>query len=600
MNSRAAHRVESCLVARQLFAVHCLPFTVYYSGMTSPSSPRSRWTGASAIVFYLASAKLLFHLLIANRYGIFRDELYYLACSEHLAWGYVDQPPLIAFITWLARHVFGSSLIGLRLLPAIAGAALVWLTGKLTREMGGGRFAQALAALAVFAVPIFLVFHHWLTMNAFEPLVWMAAAWFVLRAINTREAKYWLWFGVLIGLGLQTKYTVIFFAFGIVVGLLLTSQRRFLKSKWIWLGAVAALLIFLPNLLWLVKHDFPFLQLMHNVRESGRDVARGPIAFVADQAMIMNPILAPLWVAGLLWLFFGKQSVHEEELGDANGFGKNEETVTWRLPLPSAAGSRYRIFGWTYVFMLVTFIFLKGKNYYLAPVYPILFAAGAIAFERLTRRQGQTAAAGRDLTGQSAHLPTAPAPAYFTWLRWAYVIAIIISSAALAPLSSPILSPEAYLRYQKALGLEPPKAENQPTGPLPQFFADEFGWEDMTREVAKVYNALPPDERARTAIFANSYGQAGAIDFFGPKYGLPKAISNHQNYWYWGPRDYDGSTVIVLGSDGKGDREHFKTVDVAGHTYHPYSRLDERFPILLCRGLNQDLHTLWPSIRKWN
>ena len=660
--SNRARRAES-----KPFTIYDLLFTAfgdsrftapncYYSRVTTPANPpstapansRSRWTSGSAIVLYLAGGKLLFHLLTAGRYGIFRDELYYLACSEHLAWGYVDQPPLIALVAWFSRHVFGSSLLGLRLLPAIAGAALVWLTGRLAREMGGARFAQALAALVVFAVPIFLVFHHWLTMNAFEPLIWMAAAWCVVRAINTGDAKYWLWFGVLIGLGLQTKYTVIFFAFGIVVGLLLTSHRRFLKSKWIWLGAIAALLIFLPNLLWLVKHDFPFLQLMHNIRQSGRDVARGPIAFVADQAMIMNPILAPLWVAGLLWLFFGKQSLREEEPRHANGFGKNEETVTWRLPLPSAAGSHYRIFGWTYVVMLVTFIVLKGKNYYLAPAYPMLFAAGAIAFERLTSYvqrptsnvQGQlnTGTAGvqsptsnvqgQPNTGTAGVSPadrsfssTVSEETYSTKLkvrkgglpplfsmrihfpfavRAIYVALIIIISAALAPLSAPILSPETYIRYQKSLGLEPPRAENQPTGPLPQFFADEFGWEDMVREVAKVYNALPPDERAQTAIFCNSYGQAGALDFFGPKYGLPKAISNHQNYWYWGPRDYTGAIVIVLGSDGKGDREHFKTVEVAGHTYHPYSRLDEHFPIRLCRGLNQDLHTIWPSIKKWD
>lgn len=536
--------------------------------MTTPTNSQSKWTSASAIVLYLAGGKLLFHLLIANRYGIFRDELYYLACSEHLAWGYVDQPPLIALVAWFSRHVFGNSLLGLRLLPAISGAALVWLTGRLTRELGGRRFAQALAALAVFAVPIFLVFHHWLTMNAFEPLIWLAAAWCVVRAIDTSNAKYWFWFGVLIGLGLETKYTVIFFAFGIVVGLLLTSHRQFLKNKWIWLGTVAALLIFLPNLLWLVKHDFPFLELMDNIRQSGRDVVRGPIAFVADQAMIMNPILAPLWIAGLFWLFIAKE------------------------------GRRYRIFGWAFVVMLVTFIVLKGKNYYLAPAYPLLFAAGAVAFERITRPQRQTAAAVGKVTQEPVHLPTAPAPAY--WLRWAYVALIILAGAALAPLSAPILSPETYIRYQKTLGFEPPKAENQRTGPLPQFFADEFGWEDMVLEVAKVYNALPPDERAQTGIFCNSYGQAGAIDFFGPKYGLPKAISNHQNYWYWGPRDYTGAIVIVLGSDGSGDREHFRTVEVAGHTYHQYSRRDEHFPILLCRGLNQDLHTLWPSIKKWD
>jgi hypothetical protein len=561
-----------------------------------PSNPNSRWTN---IVFYLAGAKLLAQLLTAGRYGIFRDELYYLACSEHLAWGYVDQPPVIAFIAWFARHVFGSSLLGLRLLPAIAGAALVWLTGQLAREMGGGRFAQALAALAAFAVPILLVFHHWLTMNAFEPLIWLGAVWCVLRAINTGNAKYWLWFGVVIGLGMETKYTVIFFTLGIVAGLLLTSHRRFIKSKWLWLGAFAALLIFLPNLLWLINHKFPFLELMHNIRESGRDVARGPLAFIADQAMIMNPILAPLWIAGLLWLFFGKE------------------------------GGRYRILGWAYVVMLVTFIVLRGKNYYLAPAYPMLFAAGAIAFERITsyvqgptsKVQGQlntgtagvspvdrgvTSTISEDVNSTKLKVRKGGLPPLFSMrrlsfaLRAFYVTLIILVSAALAPLSAPILSPGTYVRYQEALGMEPPKAENQPTGPLPQHFADEFGWEDMVREVAKVYNALPPEERAQTAIFCNSYGQAGAIDFFGPKYGLPKAISNHQNYWYWGPRDYTGAIVIVLGSDGEGDREHFKTVEVVGHTFHPYSRRDEHFPILLCRGLNQDLHTLWPSIKKWD
>ena len=170
-----------------------------------PSS--SRWSSGPAIVLYPAAAKFLLHIFTAGRYGIFRDELYYLACAEHLDWGYVDQPPMVALAAWLARnisnHVFGGSLLGLRLLPALAGAALIWLTGKVTREMGGGRFAQALAALAILAVPIFLIFHHWLTMNAFEPLIWLGAAWCVVRAINTGKASYWLWFGVLIGVGLE-------------------------------------------------------------------------------------------------------------------------------------------------------------------------------------------------------------------------------------------------------------------------------------------------------------------------------------------------------------------------------------------------------------
>jgi 4-amino-4-deoxy-L-arabinose transferase-like glycosyltransferase len=562
---------------------------MYRSLVTANSKSRvfSKWSSGPAIVFYLAASKLLIQLITARRYGIFRDELYYLACAEHLDWGYVDQPPAIALIAWLARHTFGSSLLGLRLLPAIAGAALVWLTGKVTREMGGGRFAQALAALAILVASIFLVFHHWLTMNAFEPLIWMGAAWCVVRAINTGRASYWFWFGVIVGVGLQTKYSVVFFVFGIVLGLLLTSDRQYLKSKWIWLGALAALAIFLPNLLWLVKHDFPFLELMRNIRESGRDVARGPVAFIADQALIMNPILFPLWASGLVWLFFGKR---EGEWRNGEPIKGNKGNVRQGEHNDSVVPENrhpYRIFGWAYVAMLVTFIVLEAKNYYLAPVYPILFAAGAIGFERLTS----------EVQGSRSHFRQL---LLFPLLRWLYVGLVILIGAALAPLSLPILSPEVYVRYQKALGVEPSKAENQETGPLPQFFADEFGWEEMTRAVAQVYNSLPPNEREQTAIFANSYGQAGAIDFFGAKYGLPKAISNHQNYWYWGPRNYTGAIVIVLGSDGEGDREHFKTVNSVGRTYYPYSRRDEHFEIFLCRGLKESLHSLWPKIKKWN
>src|SRR5712692_382696 len=181
---------------------------------SSHESPLSRW------VFIVAAIYFLLHLLTATRYGYFRDELYYLACSEHLDWGYIDQPPLIAFITWLARHLFGESLIGLRLLPGLAGGATVWLEGILAKEMSGGRFAQALAALATFALPVFLIMHHWLTMNAFEALIWMGCVWCVLRAINRERPRYWIWFGVLAAFGLENKYTTAFLIFAVAVGLL--------------------------------------------------------------------------------------------------------------------------------------------------------------------------------------------------------------------------------------------------------------------------------------------------------------------------------------------------------------------------------------------
>ena len=366
-----------------------------------------RFASATAIVLYIAAAKLIFHLLTAGRYGIFRDEMYYVACSEHLAWGYVDQPPLIALITWIARHTFGNSLLALRLLPAIAGAATVWIVGMLAREMGGGRFAQALAALAVAAAPMYLLFDHWLTMNAFEPLIWMGCAWFVLRAINTGDARYWLGFGALTGIGLENKYSVAIFVIGVVIGLLLTPHRRFLFSRWFWIGAAAALLIFLPNLIWLVVHHFPFLELMRNVRLSGRDVVRGPVAFLADQASIMNPVSFPLWAGGVIWL------------------------------VASPKGRRYAVLGWTFLAVLTLFIALHGKNYYVVPIYPIVVAAGAVAFEQMTQSRAR-------------------------WTRAAYIIVMVLSVAVLAPIVSPVLPVKPPSAIRKPPASRPPRPSIRP------------------------------------------------------------------------------------------------------------------------------------------
>ena len=508
-------------------------------------STTSRWLSGPALVLYLAAAKFLFHLLTAGRYGIFRDELYYLACGEHLDWGYVDQPPLIGLVAWLARHIFDHSLIGLRVIPALAGSATIWLAGKFTREIGGGAFAQMLAALAVIAAPVFLIMHHWVTMNAFEPLLWLGCGWCIVRAINRNEPRCWMGFGLLAGLGLENKYTTAFLIAAAVIGLALTSARRFLVTKEFWVGALIALMMFLPNLIWLVRHDFPFLELMHNIRQTHRDVVRGPVAFVLDQAQIMNPATFPLWLGGLFWFGLARDA------------------------------QRYRIFAVAYLFLLAAFIALRGKNYYLTPIYPLLFAGGAVGLEMITATR-------------------------WKWIRPIYAIIVAAATMVLAPLFTPFLSPQKAIAYQKAIGIEPSKTENQSTGPLPQYFADEFGWEQMVRETARIYNALPADERTKTAIFANNYGEAGAIDFFGPRLGLPQSICNHQSYWLWGPRDFDGQSVIVLGSSGRGDREHFRTVEAVGRVEHPYSRRDEHFDIFLCRGFTGDLQTAWPQMKKYN
>jgi MFS family permease len=524
--------------------------------MSSPASTatipvqhqQNRLMSGPAIVLYLAGAKLLLHLLTAARYGIFRDEMYYLACSEHMAWGYVDHPPLTVLMAWIARHLLGNSLLAIRLFPAIAGAALVWLTGKLARDMGSGRFGQALAALSVLVVPPYLISNHWLTDNAWEPLMWTGCAWLVVHAINTGDQRSWLWFGVLAGLGFENKYSIAFLLLGILVGVVLTPERRFLKSRYLWLGVAACFLISLPNFLWQWQHQFPFLELIHNIRMNDRDVVRGPLAFLADQAMIMNPILVPLWIGGLFWLFF------------------------------AICGRRYRVLGWTFVVVVAAFIALKAKNYYVTPVYPMLFAAGAIGFERFTRKR---------LMG--------------TAVRVLYVALIVAVGALLAPYSVPILSPERLIDYQARLHLQGAGAfENQRNGPLPQWFADEFGWEPMVQQVARVYHSLTPEEQQRTAIFSNGWGEAAAVDFFGPKYGLPNAISRQNQYWLWGPRNYTGEIMIVLRTDGSGDRRNFESVEDMGAVEHPYSRRDEWFHIFLCRGLKADLRQVWPRIKQYD
>jgi Dolichyl-phosphate-mannose-protein mannosyltransferase len=508
----------------------------------------NRFVSGPAIVLCIAGAKLLLHLLTAGRYGIFRDEMYYLACSQHMAWGYVDHPPATVWIAWLARHLFGESPWGVRLLPALAGAALVWLTGKMARDMGGGRFAQALSALAVVVVPTYLISHHLLTDNAFELFTWMGCVGLVVRAINTGDARSWLWFGVLAGVGFETKYSIAFLLLGLLAGVLLTPQRRFLKSRYLWLGILACIAISLPNLLWQVRNDFPFLQLIHNIRMGNRDVVRGPIAFIADQALIMHPVLFPLWAGGLIWLFFGRD------------------------------GRRYRLLGWTFLVVLITLIALKAKNYYVTPVYPMLFAAGAVGLEQVTRQRR-----------------------IGSLIRVVYALLVIAGGAVLAPYAMPILSPESLIRYETWLHLlDAGQFEHQNNGPLPQWFADEFGWEEMVEKVAKVYNSLPPEERARTAIFSNGWGEAAAVDFYGPRYGLPPAISRHNSYWLWGPRNYDGSTMIILRSDGSGDREHFQSVEAAGVVEHPYSRRDTHFTIWLCRGPKFNLPEVWPKLKLYD
>jgi hypothetical protein len=513
---------------------------------TQPSRNSSPLTSGTAIILYVALARLGLYFFAAPHYGYFRDELYYLACGEHPAWGYVDQPPLIAWVAWLLQHTIGTSLWALRLLPALAGAATIVLAGQLAREFGGRRWAMFLAALATLMAPVLLGLSHFFTMNAFDQFLWTLIAWLIVRIANTGCESLWLAIGALAGVTILNKYAILFWLSGLILGLCVAPVRCSLRHRWFWLGCALTAAISLPNLLWEWRYHFPFLELMHNVRESGRDVVLSPLAFLLAQAQMLGYVAALLVPLALVFFF-------------------------------SKRGRPYRALGWAFLVFLIEMMTLHGKMYYLAPVYPMVLAAGAVWMETATERR------------------------IWVWAKPALALGIAAIAGIYAPTILPLLSVPHFLAYEHALGIEQPKFENQPQGPLPQLYADMFGWEEMTKSVAAYYHTLSPEDQRKTAIFGNNYGESGAIDFFGPRYGLPKSIGIHQNYWLWGPRDYTGESVIILGEHSESRMKALcTTYSIVGQSDDALSQPFEHFPIYHCRGLHPDLQTLWPQIKKWH
>src|SRR5512132_1140064 len=484
----------------------------------------------SAIIVFFSVLTLLVHLLTNGRYGYFRDELYYIACGRHLDFGYVDQPPLSILLLRLSQLLLSDSLFAIRLLPALAGAAIVALTGMIAREIGGRTWAIALACAGSLCALFNLAVGNFFSMNAFEPLFWMGAVYLLIRIINGGSPTLWLWLGVLLGLGLENKHSTVFFGVGILVGLLLTPERRHFAEKYIWLGGVIAFAIALPNMLWQALHHWPTYELLSNIAHSNKNVALSPAQFIAQQAVFMNPGTLPLWLAGLFWLFGSRD------------------------------GRRYRFIG----------------SNYLAPACPMLFAAGGVAFERIFA-------------------------ARLKWIKPLFLGAIIAMGALCAPLVLPILPPDKLVAYMRAIHMVPPRTETSHTGALPQIFADQFGWEQMVGSVAHVYHHLQPEDEKRAAIFCQNYGEAGAIDFFGPKLGLPPAISGHQNYFLWGPRDWTGEVSLVLDTNDEDERELFGSVEDLGQVVSsPWAMpFERRMHIFLCRNLKISVRELWPRVKKW-
>jgi Dolichyl-phosphate-mannose-protein mannosyltransferase len=506
-------------------------------------------SGERALLGGLSFAVFAAHMAVSGRYGYFTDELYYLACSDHLAWGYVDQAPLIAVITWLVRVTLGDSLVALHFLPAVAAGLRVLLTGLIARELGARRFGITLACVCVMVAPIYLGLDSLLTMNVFESLFWMGAALLVLKIVQGASQPLWLLFGVVCGVGLLNKHSMLFFGFGIFVALLLTKERRQFAQPWIWAGGLLAFLILLPNLLWEIQRHFPTIELLHNVQRSGRNEELGPVKFMIEQAMILHPLTAPVWIAGLV-----------ELLRDREGKG-------------------WRVLGITWLVIMTCMLTMHGRMYYPAPAYPMLLAAGGLVFERWL---------GALRSGR--------------WLRLLYVTALLVTGVLLAPFAYfPVLTVDQYIAYSKLLHYGPPKIETHRLGPLPQIYADQFGWKEMAQVVADAYRKLPPEEQKSCAIFGQNYGQAGAIDLFGPAMGLPPAISGHQNYFYWGPREYTGQCMIVMDDTPEQLGRLYESVEKVGTVYHPLSMPYQHFDVYLCRGAKfGTLQEIWPKVKHWD
>ena len=498
-----------------------------------------------AIIVGMAGLKLLVHLLTSSNYGYFRDEFYYIAASQHLAFGYVDFPPFIALLTAFIRLTLGDSLLALRFFPALAGAGVILLTGLMARQLGADSFGQVLAALAALIAPQYLGMNSLLTMDSFDMLAWAAALYVLILIFKYDRPKLWLVFGLVIGIGLTIKVTPLYLGLALVVGLALTPYRKYFHSPYLYLGGLIALAFLLPYVIWNAANGWPTIEFWRNY--GNKVFQASPLVFLYQQVAIMHPISLLLWLSGLVFLFTQK-------------------------------GKQYRIFGWMYLVLLLTFMLQNAKDYFLAPFYPILFASGTVAMQQFASSRGWH---------------------WLGWLRANYVPFLVIGGILVAPLTIPMLPLDAHVAYMRVMGGTAQKTEKFDTGIFPQNFADRFGWEELAAMMSDVYHALPPEDQAKACIFTSNYGEAGALQFYSSKYDLPPVISGHNNYYFWGPGSCTGEVVIYLGRTNIDDlKQGFTDVQqVAVNKCQYCMPFENDLPIFLCRGIKAPIEQAWPTTK---
>jgi hypothetical protein len=511
------------------------------AGAAEMTQDRSLWTRPS---LYLALAAIGIHLLANGHYGFFRDELYFIVCGQRPDWGYVDQPLLIPLIAAWSYALFGNFLLGFRLAPALAMAATAALTAEFARALGGGRFAQILAGVCFLGAGYFLAAGTYITTDMLQALTWLGVSWCLVRLMQSGDERWWIAIGLIAGFSLWSKYLIAFYVVALAVGLIATPLRRSLARPWIYAGAGIALVMILPNIMWQWAHGWPFLEV-GAAGAGGKNLALSPLSFFGQQFLLMGPASAPVWLAGL-----------------------------WAASVRPRRAA-YRIFPIAYFLLCFVFIASHGKAYYLSSIYPVFFSFGAVAIELWLRNLAA---------------------------RRVLLAAIAASGAIFSPIAVPVLPVKTYIAYASAIGMGPSATatERIRLGVLPQQYADMFGWPEMAAKIAGVYNALPPEERAKAVFFGQNYGEAAAIDIFGRKLGLPPAISTHNNYYLWGPRGYDGSVWIVIGGNYQQMVGLFQSVEKVGVTDSPYAvPYETNQPIYVLRGLKEPMAVLWPSLKRY-
>ncbi len=507
-----------------------------------PALSRDRLAVGPVGAVVAVSLALHLYVLATTRFGVHRDEFLYLSMGRHLRLWRMDFPPAIAILARIASALFGDSLGSVRVLPALAHATVIAAAALVARELGGQRFAQTLAAVAVLCGVLFLR-----AGTLFQPVIfdqlWWTLGLLALARVVREGPRQWIGYGVATGLGLLTKFSVLFFGLATLVAVVVTPQRRSLASRWPWLAAAIAVTIGSAAIVGQFTLGFPVLTQMRELQ--GSQLARVTWSeFVGTQPLMVGPVAFALALGGLLALLFSR-------------------------PLRA-----FGVLGWTCLTAFVILMVLHGKAYYIGPIYPALFAAGAVALEQMR------------------------APRWATALRWVTTGGIALFGLVALPIALPLLSPEGTAVYASKLGIAPALRTNRgEMDRLPQDFADMLGWEEQARAIAAVYHSLPPDEQRAAVIAGGNYGRAGAAEFYGARYALPSVVSSAGSFWYFGPGERPGRVLIMIGGDPADLAPIYGEVREVARIRSPWSVGEERdVPVYVARGQRRTLQQLWPSL----